>query len=122
MSKISVNTKIIRGENTFEEACESFRTLEWNEFKDSFNGSDTAFQKCYKDDLGKKYFLNAYLYDFERFRQGEGVGVQYEAQLTTIDGKCINISVSSQDWSIHEIESIIDNYFEKGLLEYYERI
>ena len=96
----------------------------YNEFADTIYHADAFFQKCVKDKLGKKYFINFYLYHDANsdFNAGE---YHFEVRLGFNTNYCyLDVAmVSFETNDIAKIEEYVRYFFElnKGVYyEYYE--
>ena len=82
------------------------------------------FEKCVKDDYGKRYFIHVNRWDFTKYERNGRVNVNYEStvQLTLKDGCCINIDGLSigTDWTIEKMEEFYAELWDTGKFKYYE--
>lgn len=85
------------------------------------------FQKCFKDKLGKKYFIdvikwsNNYIPVNKRDKYWEPFTYCYETQVTLDDDtKTLNLEFFS-NWSLEDVEQFMENMFDKMKLDYYEK-
>lgn len=85
-----------------------------------YEGLATIFQKRYEDDIGKKYFIDAKIWDWtwtdkipERFH------IEYECQLYQ-KGTHDAFNVEFIDWTLEQVVDYIEKMFENGMLDYYE--
>lgn len=84
------------------------------------SGVCICFQKRYDDERGKKYFLNAKVYDFtftDKVR--ENYHISFSCQLYQ-KGTHDALNIEFIDWNIDQIEKFVDNLFDTGMLEHYE--
>lgn len=84
-----------------------------------FNHTDTLFQKCIKDDKGKKYFINMWYYPEHSYG---GIDlpeqIQGEVQFTLQDGE--HLEVISFYTDIAKIELQMEELWVKMGFGYYE--
>lgn len=79
------------------------------------------FQKCIKDDVGKRYYIDIELWDFSRFARNLMPRYQASVQLTHKQtGPVVDI-VCHDGWSIDALEQYYDDLWSSGKYEYYER-
>lgn len=109
--------------NTIDEAREYFTGLGFHEYEPTrFDAENiiTCFQKRYDDELGKKYFIDARLWDFS---WSDKVPENYHPELCMqVYQKDTHDAVNFTyiDWDVDQVEKFIDRMFELGLLEHYE--
>lgn len=108
--------------DTFEEAkayLEEKGFCQYDEplFKDRTAGT---FQKKYTDEIGKRYFLNATVFDFSKFHIPENFTVEYSTQLYQKKTRRA-FDVTFIDWELEDAEKQIDKMFELEIIEHYER-
>lgn len=110
--------------NTLEDVRNYLIPLGFHEYNPPdfrrYDGLATIFQKRYDDDFGKKYFIDAKIWDYtwtdkvpERFH------IEFECQLyqkETHDA----FNLEFIDWTLEQVESFIDNMFQNGQIEHYE--
>ena len=88
-------------------------------------GATTFWQKRIVDDIGKKYFIDVYRYDFpEHPYTGDKIPTSYEFSMQFCkDGDALNVELLSSwnDKSIEEIEAFIEEMWTKLNLDYYEK-
>lgn len=96
-----------------------FKEFEVPNFR-SYDGVCTMFQKRYDDNVGKKYFIDAKIWDWSfTDRIKENYHIEYECQLYQKDTHDA-FNINFIDWTIEQVEQFIDNMFEKNMLEHYE--
>lgn len=105
-------------------------TVEWlkdngfNEYSKSWLDSenvDHLYQKMYKDNMGKKYFIDVKhykLYHPSTFEDLSGYEVSTQVYLKD-SHNAINLNFIDSD--VTEAEKLIEKLFEIGVLEYYEK-
>lgn len=83
-------------------------------------GIDHFYQKCYKDDFGKKYFIDVRHYKIHHPTTFEDLsGYEVSSQLYLKDSHdAVNMTFLVAD--IDEIEEFIDRLFDNNMLDYYE--
>ena len=86
-------------------------------------GVERVYQKCFRDNKGKKYFIDVKKWEdmFHPYTH-ELIpgGYEYETQLYkkgTHDP--FNITFLSH-WDIENVEEFVENLFQSGVLDYYE--
>lgn len=87
-----------------------------NSYK-TFHSTDTLFQKCIRDNNGKKYFINMWWYDFS-FMENYPVkeSIQTEVQFTLKDGERVDITSFYKD--IDKIELQMEEFWVKMGFDY----
>ena len=82
---------------------------------------DECWQKLYRDEYGKKYYLDVKHYDIVHPVTKEQIGgYEVETQVyTKKDHNAINIKFLNGD--INEAEKFVETLFKEDLIEYYER-
>lgn len=86
------------------------------------------FQKCLKNDFGKKYFIDVIQHDNdympEHYKQGEWwtkYTYEYETQMySRNDHKALDFLFHS-DWTLEEVEEHLEKLFQTGMYDYYEK-
>jgi hypothetical protein len=95
----------------------------FNEYKPSqFDSSscDECWQKCYKDETGKKYFLDVKHYSMTHPTTKEFIGgYEIETQVY-LKGSHDAINIKFLNDSIEDAENFINNLFEQNMIENYE--
>lgn len=78
------------------------------------------FEKCIRDDKGKKYYIHIYRYDFGADSRGDHI-ILYEAkvQLNTKNEIGINVTFIN-GWELKEMEQHCEDLWNSGLYDYYE--
>ena len=94
------------------------------EYPKTFFDSDSVdhcYQKCYRDDLGKKYFLDVKHYNLHHpLTQEDLSGYEVSSQIyLKKNHHAVNLTFLDSD--IEEAESFIDYLFNQDRLDYYER-
>lgn len=90
-------------------------------------GIKNKYQKCYIDDIGKRYFITVSEWEpiFDH-RTGKTwpINYEYDVYFQKDDGnggtKAIKILLYA-GWDIDEVEEYVQKLFETGLFEYYEK-
>lgn len=107
--------------NNIEEVrkyCESNGFKEYNPTE--FSKAQYCFQKCYKDDIGKKYFIDINVYDFSfTSRISQNFLLEFEGQYYQA-GTHDALNITFLSWELDQCEKFIDDLFDKGVLEHYE--
>lgn len=109
---------------SIEQADKHFYDLGFHKYTNHFapRGVVAHYQKCITDDIGKKYFVDARLWDFTDcadkygFNYTDEYGGQYYMK---DDHKAFNVTYL--DWGYEDVIEFIEILFNKGLLDYYER-
>lgn len=80
------------------------------------------FQKCYKDEIGKKYFIDVLKYPELNIPGREIVPVSYEysIQIRNRNGDAIDLLFHSS-WKLEDVERYIEKLFKLRMFTYYER-
>ena len=80
------------------------------------------FQKCVKDDVGKRYFINVRRWDFSIYSHRPEDNNRFEAtvQFDRKDGIVINLDILNPE-SVEEVEKVYAEAWETGVYEYYEK-
>lgn len=82
------------------------------------------FQKCFKDDVGKKYYINIKRWDFpSHLYTGESIPTPYEfeVQFNTKDDRVMNLILFSHGWTIKNAEEFIEEMWQRMNLRYDEK-
>lgn len=84
-----------------------------------FKNTDTLYQKCVSDEIGKRYFINIWYYP-ETTINGHTIkeGVQMEAQFTDRNDVNVNLEVLTDD--IRYIEDFFEEFWNDNDCGYYE--
>jgi len=86
------------------------------------DGVETRFQKCFVDELGKKYFIDIVKWQPMELNNGNRYGATYEYE-TQFYKKGTHDAVNIEficSWSIEDVEDYLEKLFETGLFEHYE--
>ena len=80
------------------------------------------FQKCYKDKIGKKYFIDVLKYPEINIPGREIIPVSYEysIQIRNRNGDAIDLLFHSS-WKLEDVERYIEKLFKLRMFTYYER-
>lgn len=111
--------------NTTEEIENKFTSQGFSKYiPPDFNKYEyTPFclQKCYKDDKGKKYFIDVVVYSWIWTNKIEGnYSIAYETQCYQYGThNAVNMEFHD-DWKLEDIINTLDVMFENKLLEHYE--
>lgn len=86
----------------------------------------SRFQKCFKDDFGKKYFINVIKYQNDyippshRTYGWQPYSYEYEMHITMYeDEKSLDLKFGI-DWELNDIEKFAYDFFDKMKPNYYE--
>ena len=82
------------------------------------------FQKCIRNEYGKKYFININRWDFSLIHPRYSGEVRYGAtvQFTKKNGDAINVDyLSVQSDNLKEVEKFYEDMWDTGWFDYYER-
>lgn len=82
------------------------------------------FQKCFSDDVGKKYYIDIKRWDFPPHPYtGESIPTSYEfeVQFNTEDDRVMDLTLFSHGWTIENAEEFVEEMWQKMHLAYYER-
>lgn len=97
----------------------------FNEYKPTqFDSSscDECWQKCYKDETGKKYFLDVKHYNMTHPTTKEFIGgYEIESQIY-LKGSHDAINIKFLNDSIEDAENFVNKLFKYNLIENYEDI
>ena len=84
------------------------------------------FQKCFRDDSGKKYFIDAVKIDHHfvpedrRDEYWKPYSFEYGLQVSVgEDEKSINLQFFSS-WTLEQVEEFVEDFFTKMKINYYE--
>ena len=84
------------------------------------------YQKCFRDDKGKKYFINALKIDMRfipedrRDEYWKPYHFEYDLQVSVDDDeKPINLQFFS-NWTLDKVEEFVEDFFTKMKINYYE--
>ena len=84
------------------------------------------YQKCFRDDIGKKYHINALKIDMHfipsdrRDEYWKPYRFEYELQVSVEeDEKPINLQFFN-NWTLDEVEEFVEDFFKKMNINYYE--
>lgn len=84
------------------------------------------FQKCFRDDNGKKYFIDAVKIDHHfipedrRDEYWKPYSFEYDLQVSVDDDeKPINLQFFS-NWTLDKVEEFVEDFFVKMNINYYE--
>lgn len=99
----------------------------YNKYKRSAFDPDSVeciFQKCFKDEVGKKYFITVKKWSWKQFRDRlhdyPEITYEYYIQMYSKDDhKTIDITFF-KEWTIEEVEDEIERMFSTGRYDYYE--
>lgn len=81
--------------------------------------ADAFFQKRYIDSIGKRYFIDALIYDFSRAYIPENFVISFEGQYykaATHDA----VNMEFINWDLEDVETWLDKLFALNVLEHYE--
>lgn len=86
--------------------------------------SDKGYQKCLRDEKGKKYYITLIEYDWDQFPeavQQKGYRYSYapETQFNTQDGTVFDLQMLSPE-SIEQMEVFFEDVWTKMNCQYYE--
>ena len=82
------------------------------------------FQKCFSDDVGKKYYIDIKRWDFPPHpytNEQIPTSYEFEVQFNTQDDKVFNLTLFSHGWTIENAEEFVEDMWQKMNLKYYER-
>lgn len=85
------------------------------------SGVDRCFQKRFSDNVGKKYFVDAYLWHPLDPYDGVGCDWEYEVYLRLQDGDHPLRVQYYGGCTLDEAEANVEALFQTGLFRYYER-
>lgn len=80
------------------------------------------FEKCIKDNVGKRYFIHIRRWDFSRY-EPTPTPPRYEAtvQFELNNGDTIDVEYLCGDWSIEDLEKFYADMWNLGWFKYHER-
>ena len=81
------------------------------------------YQKCIKDDTGKRYFISIERWDFSRIsHRASDTQPSFETtvQFTHKNGETVDITCYN-GWEIDQIEKFYDDLWKLGWFKYYEK-
>ena len=100
---------------------ETIRKAGYKEYEPSIIDSDMiskCFQKCFSDDIGKRYYIDIKKWDWSNIRADIGVKYEFEVQMC-INEKPINFTLFN-GWDVEEVEDYINRLWSTGEYDYYE--
>lgn len=110
--------------NTLDEVRNYLIPLGFKEYKPTpfdNQGICTNFQKRYDDEFGKKFFIDAKIWDYSwSNRVPENYHIEYHTQLYE-NGTHDAIDIEFLDWDIYQVERWVNKLFENGMIEHYEK-
>lgn len=99
-------------------------------FRDSLKGDQESYagswQKCVRDEGGKKYFINFNFYDMGRLYRSQGIGGnpcgwECSLQMAGLDDEMtVNTKIFSSNAQLARVESFCEKLFESMEFAYYE--
>ena len=97
----------------------------YTEYREEFSHSayvETAFHKEYTDKIGTKYFINIYKWDYKKDKfLTDTSRYEFDAKLYSKDKhNPINLNFFN-GWELEDVEKYLDEMFNTGLFDYYER-
>ena len=109
---------------TIKDADEYFNDLGFNKYNNQFchTGVVANYQKCFKDEIGKKYFIDVSLWDFTAYPQLNRYDyvAEYNGQYYQ-KGTHSAFNITTIKWEYEQMVEFIEKLFDKGVLDYYER-
>lgn len=83
---------------------------------------EKCFQKRFDDEIGKKYFIDIKKYEPIIHSNGDVYPhcYEYETQLHNVDDEPVNLQFFA-GWTMEKVESYVQQLFDTGLFQYYER-
>lgn len=82
------------------------------------------YQKCFRDDTGKKYYINVKRWDMSRYSDANHtypVSFEYDVQMyQKKTHNAVNIEFFS-DWTLADVEEHVEWLFSSGRFDYYEK-
>lgn len=91
----------------------------------AFNNSDFGLQKRIDDEVGKRYFITVWVYDWSKYpqhNQPNKLSFAPDVQLRLQNDMHINVQMLlNQDSTVQDIESFYHEMWEKMNCQYYER-
>lgn len=78
------------------------------------------FEKCIRDDKGKKYFIHVYVWDFSMYEKiPTGIRFESEVDLTLNNDNSVQIKMLD-GWTIEQMEQYYRDIWDTGMYKYYE--
>ena len=109
---------------SIEEATEYYESLGFKKYINNYNkvGIVANYQKCIKDKIGKKYFIDIDLWDFRELEHKFGYSYmgEYSCQLYSINNHNA-FDLTYIDWEYEQVVDFIEQMFSNNMLDYYER-
>ena len=104
-----------------KEVLEELGFIQYNIPRFESPSCDECWQKTYRDEYGKKYFLDVKHYDIVHPTTKKQIG-GYEVETQVYTKKDHNaINIKFLDGDVKEAEKFIETLFKEDLIEYYER-
>ena len=82
------------------------------------------FQKCFSDDMGKKYYIDIKRWDFPPHPYTSDpipTSYEFEVQFNTEDDRVMDLTLFSRGWTIENAEEFVEEMWQKMNLRYYEK-
>lgn len=120
---------MLKTEKEVNALCKELKNNGYNEFTppdfmNKFKDLLHAFQKRFDDEIGKKFFIDIYIYNeliHPHTKESFGFAVEASTQLTFTEKEYpVNIELFA-GWDIKEIESKVQEIWEKCNANYYEK-
>ena len=78
------------------------------------------FEKCIRDNKGKRYFIHVYVWDFSMYEKIP-TGFRFESEVNLTLNNDNDIQIKMLDgWTIEEMEQYYRNIWDTGMYKYYE--
>ena len=108
--------------NTLNEAKDYLISHGFKEYRNYFanKGVVASFQKRYDDELGKKYFIDANIWDWTFTDKVPGnYSIEFNGRYyQNKTHSAVNFTFI--DWELEQIENWLDSLFDNHLIEHYE--
>lgn len=77
------------------------------------------FEKCVRDEKGKKYFIHISRWDFTQLDNQVNVRYDSTVQFTHKNGEVVNVD-GLNGWDLQELEKFYEDLWNTGWFKYYE--
>lgn len=103
---------------------QDFLDAGYKRYNQSHRSSDYMLQKRIDDEVGKKYFINVYVYDWREYKDHPSFSFAPEVQFPGFDDDKMTVNVSfivNDNSTIKEIEKEFEGMWKYLGKPYYER-
>lgn len=111
-------------ENGYHMFVNSFKTMDRTNRISPSDAYKGTWQKCFRDEKGKRYFINISLWDFTGISgtlSSSGPSFCSDAQFNDKKGECFNLELlSNKEQTLQSIETFFEKAWIRMGCEYYE--